>query len=173
MDLIQRALVAHLILSSPCDALGHPLYIRRKSRDLSSCLCVSQFIRPTVFTTSFCGLITHYDISTIGRETGTAHPFAIEQIVGHIGMRLVECISHSLVCLDHDTDRVCVLRLCQILNGKGVVLWGEFQLWRCLLTIQEELVVLGAFDLDLAFDEVAVVYIEGQQTHALAVWKRW
>ena len=82
---------------------------------------------------------------------------------------LVEGVGYGLVGIDAHLDGVRVSGLCQIGDGKGVVLGSEAEVSRGLRPVDEEFVVLGTLYLDLALEVVVVVHVEREQSHAPAL----
>ena len=87
-------------------------------------------------------------------------------------MALVEGIGHTHRSLEAHMDGVGVAGFGEVLDGKGMVLRSQFQLFTSLSTVDIELVMLWTTDLDLTFEEVAVVDIEREQTDATALLQR-
>ena len=105
---------------------------------------------------------------SVGREGDTSHTLAVGEVVNHIGMSGFKCIGNRLWCINGDLDGVGVFRLSKILDGEGVVLRGEFQVGRTFCSINEEFIVLRSLHLNLSFQVVTIIDIEGEQTHTTA-----
>ena len=87
-------------------------------------------------------------------------------------MALVEGIGHTHRSLEAHMDGVGVAGFSEVLDGKGMMFRSQFQLFTSLSTVDIELVMLWTTDLDLTFEEVAVVDIEREQTDATALLQR-
>ena len=85
----------------------------------------------------------------------------------------VERIRNGLRRIETNLDRVSIVRLSQILDGEDVMLWSQLEFATSLNAIDKQLRVLGALNLDLALNEIGIVYIERKQTHALTLLQRW
>ena len=158
--LIEHTFPALTFLLYPGDGLRQPSCLALGLHNGAGSLYLLQFVVPTRLSATLCGLPGYAGILPVRRDRDITHALAICDVVYHKGMLGIECRRHLTRCINRHADGVRIFRLSQILNGDGVVLGGEFQFRSGRLTVDKELIVLGALHLNLTFQIVAVVHIK-------------
>ena len=174
IDEVERAAVGQLLLFYICARARHPAHgLREGAHQLGALLReAQQLVVPTALAAAQGGLIAHADVLPVGREAHAAHASAVGEVVNHVGMGFLQRGADGSRGVDADADAVGVAGLGQVLDGNGVVLGRQLQLAAGLLAVDKELIVLGAFHLDLAFHKVSVVHVETEQAYALLLLQR-